>query len=108
MKKYSKFERIWEIEKGPFVELMAATGGELTLYVWKQKRLQVLIWKKDSALQNTGPWKWLPEIMAVPLSCMAAYASLKLQYALNRNICQIHCICTIHGCKCCSETNTVC
>ena len=94
--------------EGPFVELMAATGGELTLYVWKQKRLQVLIWKKDSALQNTGPCKWLPEIMAVPLNCMAAYASLKLQYALNRNICQIHCICTIHGCKCCSETNTVC
>ena len=26
--------------------------------------------------------------MAVPLKCMAACALLKLQYALNRNICQ--------------------
>ena len=65
--------------KRPFVELMAATGGDLALYLWKQKRLQVLIRKKDSTLQNTGPCKWLSEIMAVPLNCMAAYASLKLQ-----------------------------
>ena len=41
------------IEKGPFVEWMAATGGELTQYLWKQRRLQVLISKKDSALENT-------------------------------------------------------
>ena len=35
-----------------------------------------------------GPGKWLPEIMVVPLKCMAACALLKLQYALNGNICQ--------------------
>ena len=32
-----------------------------------------------------------PEIMTVPLKYMAASAPLKLQYALNRNICQTHC-----------------
>ena len=40
-------------EKGSFVEWMAATGGELTQYLWKQRRLQVLIPKKDSTLENT-------------------------------------------------------
>ena len=30
--------------------------------------------------------------MTVPFKYMAASALLKLQYALNRNICQIHCI----------------
>ena len=38
---------------------------------------------------------------------MAAGAPLKLQCALNRKICQIHCKYAIHGCKCCSEINTV-
>ena len=108
MKKYSKFERIYGynysfiIEKGPFVEWIAATGGKLTLYLCKQRALLVLISKKDSTL-----CKWLPEIMAVPLKCIAACAPLKLQYALSRNICQIHCIYTIHGCNCCSEISTV-
>ena len=46
---------------------------------------------------------WPPEIMTVPLKCMAASAPLDLQYALNRNICQIHCKYAIHDCKCCSE-----
>ena len=45
--------------------------------------------------------------MAVSLKCIAAGAPLKLQYAFSRNICQIHCICTIHGCNCCSEISTV-
>ena len=40
-----------------------------------------------------------PEIMTVPLKCMAASAPLKEQYALNKNICQIHCIYEIYGCK---------
>ena len=38
---------------------------------------------------------------------MAASALLKLRYTLNRNICQIHCKYAIHGCKCCSEINTI-
>ena len=38
---------------------------------------------------------------------MAASASFKLQYALGRNICQIHCIYTIYGCNCSSRTDTV-
>ena len=29
---------------------------------------------------------------------MASSAPLKQEYALNRNICQLHCICKIHGC----------
>ena len=41
------------IEKGPFVEWIAATGGELMQYLWKKRRLQVLIWKKDSTHENT-------------------------------------------------------
>ena len=42
------------IEKGLFVEWMAATGGgELTQYLWKQRRLQVLVSKRDSTLGNT-------------------------------------------------------
>ena len=65
-KKYSKFERIcgyncsFIIEKGPLVGWMAATGGELTQYLWKLKRLQVP-----------------PEITTVPLKCMAASVLLK-------------------------------
>ena len=38
---------------------------------------------------------------------MAASASLKLQYPLSRNICQIHCVYTIHDCKSSSKINTV-
>ena len=56
--------------------------------------------------ERQSPWKY-PEIMTVPLKCMAASASLNSQYALNRNICQMHCKYAIHGCKCCSEINTV-
>ena len=65
------------IEKESFVEWMAATGGELTQYLWKKRRLQVLISKKDSTLENTNHCKWPPEIMMVPLKCMAASLPLK-------------------------------
>ena len=54
-----------------------------------------LFQRKRVPLKILGQCKWLSEIMAVPLKCMAACAPLKLQYALNRNICQIHCIYTI-------------
>ena len=40
-----------------------------------------------------------PEKMTVVLKCMAASASLKEQYALNKKICQIHWIYEIYGCK---------
>ena len=56
--KKSKFEIICGyncspiIEKGPFVEWIAATGGKLTLYLWKQRLFQVLISKKDSNFEN--------------------------------------------------------
>ena len=46
------------IEKGPFVEWMAANGGELNLYLWKQRRLQVLISKQpliSAAAAEKGP-----------------------------------------------------
>ena len=51
--------------------------------------------------------KWPPEIMAVRRKYLAASALLKLQYPLNRSICQVHCIYTIHGCKCSSKINAV-
>ena len=54
-----------------------------------------LFQRKTVPLEIQSPCKWLPEIMAVPLKCMAACAPLKLQYDLNRNICQIHCIYTM-------------
>ena len=58
-KKYSKFEKIcgyncsFIIEKGPFVKWIAATGGKLTLFLWKQRRLPVLISKKYSNFEST-------------------------------------------------------
>ena len=45
--------------------------------------------------------------MTLPLKSMVASAPLKLQYALNRDICQIHCIYTINGGKCFSKIITV-
>ena len=51
--------------------------------------------------------KWPPEIMTVTLKCMTVSGPLKSQYVLNRNICQIHCVYTTHGCNCCSKIKTV-
>ena len=51
--------------------------------------------------------KWLSEIMTVPLKCMAASALLKLIYVLNRDICQIHYMQTIHACKSSFKINAV-
>ena len=45
--------------------------------------------------------------MTVLFKYMAVSAPLKLQYALNKNNCQIHCIYAIHGCKRSSKINTV-
>ena len=39
--------------KRTFDEWMAATGGELIQYPRKQRQFQVLLSKKDSALENT-------------------------------------------------------
>ena len=64
-----------------------------------------LFQKKTVPLKILDHCQWLSEIMTVPLKFMAASAPLKLQYAIN--ICQTHCIYTIHGCNCCSEINKV-
>ena len=74
---------------------MAATGDELTKYHWKQIRLQVLFQRNTVPLKILDHCKLPPEIMTVLLKCFAVNAPLNLQYALNRNICQIHCIYTI-------------
>ena len=66
----------------------------------------MLISKKGSTLKIPDYCKWPPEIMTVLVS-MAASVALKLKYALNRSICEIHCILAIHGCKCCSKINTL-
>ena len=44
---------IYMLEKGPFVEWIAATGGELTQCLLKHRRLKVLISKNGSTLKNT-------------------------------------------------------
>ena len=58
----------------------------------------MLISKKHSTLEKTRSLQVSPAIMTVPFKYMAGSTPLKLQYNLNRNICQIHCICKIHGC----------
>ena len=52
-------------------------------------------------------------LLSGPESCLlvqvwlylAASTLLKLQYALNKNNCEIHCIQLIHGCKCSYKIN---
>ena len=74
---------------------MAATGDELTKYHWKQIRLQVLFQRNTVPLKILDHCKLPPEIMTVLLKCFAANAPLSLQYALNKNACQLHCMYTI-------------
>ena len=59
-------------------------------YLENTRSLQVAFGNNDGATQS-----------------MAPNASLKLQGTLNRNICQIHCMYAIHGCKCYSKIKTV-
>ena len=64
------------IEKGPFAEWMAATGGELTQYLWKQRRLQVLISKKDSTLENAKSLQvasWNNDVTTQIYSCKCSF-----------------------------------
>ena len=65
-----------------------ATGSELTQYLWKQRRLQVLISKKDSTLENTRSLQVASLNNSATTQMYGACAALKLQYNLNRNICQ--------------------
>ena len=74
---------------------MAATGDELAKYLWKQIRLQELFQRNTVPLKILDHCKLPPEIMTVLLKCFAANAPLNLQYALNKNACQLHCIYTI-------------
>ena len=74
---------------------MAATGDELTKYIWKQIRLQVLFQRNTVPLKILDHCKLPPETMTVLLKCFAANAPLSLQYALNKNACQLHCMYTI-------------
>ena len=68
--------------------------------LWKKEWLQVLASKKHSNLNHC---KLRPETMTVLFKCMTASAPLKYQRTLNRNICQIHCLFAIYGCKCSSK-----
>ena len=62
-----------------------------------ERRLQVLNSKKERVpLKILYHRKWPTEIMMILLKRMAASAPFKLQYALNRNVCQIHCLYTTH------------
>ena len=78
-----------------------------TTFLKNKDHYKCLFQRKTVPLKILDPGEWLPEKIAVPLKCMTACAPLKLQYTLNINICQIHCIYAIHGCKCCFEINTV-
>ena len=95
------------IEKGPFVEWMATVGGKLTLYLWKQWQLQVLISKKDSILENTWTLQvasWNNGGTTQMYGCMCFFeVTRRLKYKYLLNTLYIH----NHGCKCCSEKNTV-
>ena len=66
------------------------------LYIFENRDdYKCLFQRKTVPLKILGPCKWLPEIMAVALKCMATCAPSKLQYDLNRCIYQIYCIYTI-------------
>ena len=96
------------MEKGPFVEWMGAAGLANELNIFENRDDFTSLFQRNTVpLKILDYCKWPPEIMTIPLKYMAAFAPLKLQYALNKNICQIHCIYTIHGCKCSSKINTV-
>ena len=74
------------MEKGQFVECVAATVGKLTLYLSKQRRLQIFISKKNSTLENARSLQMASWNNG---GTIAACAPLKLQHVLSRNICQI-------------------
>ena len=83
---------------------MAAIGLVNKLNTYEKKDDCKCLFKR-----NTVPLKILdhckspPEIMMVPLKCMAASTPLKWKSALNRNICQIHLIYAIYGALCSSK-----
>ena len=62
------------IEKGPFVEWMAATGDELTQYLENRDDRKCLFQRKTAPLKILDHCKWPPEIMT----------EMKLQYALHK------------------------
>ena len=80
------------IGKGSFVEWMTATGMANELNIFEN-----IDDCKCFFQRNTLCWKilnhrkWPPEIKTVTLKYITGSFRLKLQYALNRNICQIHC-----------------
>ena len=77
------------------------------LNIFENRDDRKCLFQRNTALKIQDHCKRPPEIMTLPLKYMASSAPLKLQYALNRNICQIHCIYVIHVCKCSPKINTV-
>ena len=69
---------------------------ELTQHLWKKGWLQVLVQRNTVSSKILYYCKWPPGMMMVPLKYMAGSAPSKQQHALNRNICQIHCIIYMH------------
>ena len=87
-------------EKEPFIEWMATTGIANYINTFEKRDDYKCLFQINTVLLKIlDHCKRPPEIMTVPLKCMAASAPLKQQYALNKNICQIHCIYEIYGCK---------
>ena len=79
------------IEKGPFVEWMTATGMANELNILENRDdFKCLFQRNTVPLKILDRCKWPPEVITVSFKYMAASALLKLQYPLNRNICQIH------------------
>ena len=95
------------IEKEPFLEWITATGGESTQYLWKQRWLQVLTLKKDSTHENNRSRQVAPWNNGGTTQMHGCMCSFEVTIRLKWKYLSKHCLYTIHGCKCCSEINTV-
>ena len=102
-KKNSKFERMRGCNYSFIIK------RALSPYGWPQWNCELALKNEMIAsacfkeIQFPNHCKWRSETITVPFICMAASAPLKQLRNFNRNICQMHCLFTIYGCKCCSK-----
>ena len=72
-------------EKEPFIEWMATTGIANYINTFEKRDDYKCLFQINTVLLKIlDHCKRPPEIMTVPLKCMAASAPLKQQYALNK------------------------
>ena len=101
--KCSKFQRMrgyncfFIIEKGPFMD-MVQLGLQINWFPLKKGMTASTCSKKHSTLENTRSLQvvsWKNDGNAQMYSCKCSF---ELTIRLNWNICQIHCMYSIHGC----------